>query len=322
VKSSFSLDTVDLRLLRVFIAVVDNGGFAPAQEPLDLSLSTISNHMLALETRLGTVLCQRGRAGFRLTPDGELAYAEARRLMAAIEGFQSRIGALRTKLRGTLRIGLIDNIITDPRARIDAVVRRFVDAAPQVSLSITTRPPNELLREIASGAIQVAFGSFPRIVLGFDYTDLYDETHFFYCGREHPLFDRPDASIDIETLRRHRIIARAYWGSRDLKPFAIAASPATVNDMEAEAHLILSGAFIGYLPDHYARRFVDAGAMRAIRPNEFVYKAPFQLAHGREALADPVVRLFVGLVKAEIASGSDGATSPAAPAGTTPADPP
>ncbi len=47
------LDTVDLRLLRVFVAVVEARGFTAAQTVLNVGASTISNHISALETRSG-----------------------------------------------------------------------------------------------------------------------------------------------------------------------------------------------------------------------------------------------------------------------------
>ncbi len=60
----------DIRLLRVFEAVVKNGGFTAAQGELNISQSTISNHITALEQRLGVTLHQRGRGGFWLTDKG------------------------------------------------------------------------------------------------------------------------------------------------------------------------------------------------------------------------------------------------------------
>ncbi len=47
------LDGSDIRLLRLFMTIVEAGGFAAAQGELNLSLSTISAHVTALETRLG-----------------------------------------------------------------------------------------------------------------------------------------------------------------------------------------------------------------------------------------------------------------------------
>ncbi len=60
-----NLSEGDLRLLRVFAKVVEAGGFSAAQIELNVSQSTISTHMTALEQRLGVRLCERGRAGFQ-----------------------------------------------------------------------------------------------------------------------------------------------------------------------------------------------------------------------------------------------------------------
>src|SRR5450432_1060626 len=62
-----NLSEGDIRLLRVFAKVVEAGGFSAAQIELNVSQSTISTHMTALEQRLRVRLCERGRSGFRLT---------------------------------------------------------------------------------------------------------------------------------------------------------------------------------------------------------------------------------------------------------------
>ena len=65
------LHDLDLHHLRLFVSVVEAGGFSAAQGALGLSQPTISQHMARLETRLGYRLCSRGKAGFRLTAKGE-----------------------------------------------------------------------------------------------------------------------------------------------------------------------------------------------------------------------------------------------------------
>ncbi|HLB81274.1 MAG TPA: LysR family transcriptional regulator, partial [Dongiaceae bacterium] len=61
------LNDIDVKLLRVFAAIVEAGGFAAAQAQLNVSPSRISTQIADLEARLGMRLCQRGRVGFRLT---------------------------------------------------------------------------------------------------------------------------------------------------------------------------------------------------------------------------------------------------------------
>ena len=53
---------LDLRLIRVFLAIVDAGGVSAAQDVLGVGQSTISSQLATLETRLDFRLCERGRA--------------------------------------------------------------------------------------------------------------------------------------------------------------------------------------------------------------------------------------------------------------------
>ena len=50
---------------------------------------------------------------------------------------------------------------------------------------------------------------------------------------------------------------------------------ATAFDQEAIATLILSGKFLGFLPDHYAAGFVGLGQMRVVNPELFRYACSF-----------------------------------------------
>ncbi len=88
----FQFAEKDLRLLKVFMTVVDSGGYTAAQAELNVGTSTISNHMSKLEERLGARLCQRGRIGFQLTDKGEFVYQAARRLFAVGPRLHRRYG--------------------------------------------------------------------------------------------------------------------------------------------------------------------------------------------------------------------------------------
>ena len=290
-------EQADLKLLRIFATIVEAGGFAAAQSDLNLSLSTISSYVTALETRLGFTLCKRGRSGFALTAEGQVVFDEAHRIFKSIAQYETKMRALRDKLSGTLTIGLTDNTITDPGTRrFEKTIARFIERAPDVTLNVETLPPNDLLREVVTDNIQIGICSFPKTVLGLRYIPLYTEIHRFYCGSAHPLFARPDPEIDIDEIRRYRLIGRKPWLGRDLKEFAIARPHATVSDMEAEARLILSGAYLGYLPEHYARQFVDDGRMRMIQRDQFTVKVTFQAYFDDSKQTDPITKLFLDML--------------------------
>ena len=95
-KPSPSLSGSDIRLLRIFQAVVRQQGFAAAQADLGLTPATISNHIAHLEARLGVRLCNRGRKGFSLTSEGARVHEASLNLLRSAENFSSIIGPVPT----------------------------------------------------------------------------------------------------------------------------------------------------------------------------------------------------------------------------------
>ncbi|MFN3615268.1 MAG: substrate-binding domain-containing protein, partial [Rubrimonas sp.] len=201
-------------------------------------------------------------------------------------------------LGGAVRLGALDAMVGNPDARIAEALAAFAERAPACAVRLVCRPPDELLRDVLGGAMDAAVGSFPRVALGLDYETLFEERQSLYAGRGHPLFDMADEAVDHDAVAGCRIVARSYWGARDVRGFASARVGAEVQDMESEAHLILSGAFLGHLPDHYAAQWVAAGRMRALAPGRFGYRAPFQIAVRPDRAAEPRVAALLDCLRA------------------------
>ena len=149
------LGDMDLRLLRVFKAVVDCGGMAAAELELNIGTSTISRHVKDLEVRLGMTLCRRGRGGFALTAEGEQIYAETIRLLASTEAFRASVDAIHKRLGGQLHVALFDKTASNPAAHIGAAIALFCEQAPDVSLNLHVAPINAIERGVIDGQFQV-----------------------------------------------------------------------------------------------------------------------------------------------------------------------
>ncbi|QDQ86457.1 LysR family transcriptional regulator [Alcaligenaceae bacterium SJ-26] len=269
----------DLRLLRVFKTVAEAGSFTAAESMLGITRSAISLHMGDLETRLGMRLCQRGRAGFALTDQGREVLRASETVLAAIEGFRSEVNQLHQALRGDLNIGLMNNLVTLPKVRITTAltqIHRQSQGGVRINISMST--PGEIERGVLDGRLHV--GALPLInpLSGLEYTPLYDERSFLYCSRQHPLFAQAE-TVDVETLRQASAVAPSYRMSaeaaalhRDLD------CAATATDREAIAFLILTGEYIGFLPDHVAAAWVGQGQMVALAPDRMQFSVTLGVA--------------------------------------------
>ncbi|HMN21785.1 MAG TPA: LysR family transcriptional regulator [Ottowia sp.] len=268
---------MDLRLLRVFKAVVDCGGMAAAELELNIGISTISRHVKDLETRLGLVLCRRGRAGFALTAEGQRVYDETLRLLAAVEGFRAGVDDIHQRMGGRLAVGLFDKTASNPEAHIAQAIAAFRAQAPDVALELHVGTIQAIERGVMDGSLAVGVVPAHRSAASLRYDRLFGETMHLYCAPGHPLFDAPAAQLDWDGLRRRRDFAGLGYHSPNMELAHARGLPraATGFDQEAIATLILSGCFLGFLPDHYAAAFERQGRMRAVQPRRLRYACDF-----------------------------------------------
>ncbi|MGB1237119.1 MAG: LysR family transcriptional regulator, partial [Pseudomonadales bacterium] len=116
---------VDLKLLRVFKAVVEAGGFSAAEVELNVGRSAISRFIADLEARLDMRLCQRGRSGFALTERGAQVYSATLELVQDLEKFRANVNSAHSRLVGEIVVGLTDNMLSAPHSPAVAALEHF-----------------------------------------------------------------------------------------------------------------------------------------------------------------------------------------------------
>ncbi|WP_413793913.1 MULTISPECIES: LysR family transcriptional regulator [unclassified Pseudomonas] len=257
----------DIRLLRIFRSVVECGGFSAAETVLGIGRSAISQQMSDLEQRLGLRLCQRGRAGFSLTEEGREVYQSALQLLSALESFRTEVNGLHQHLRGELTIGLTDNLVTLPHMRITHALAQLKERGPDVQIQIRMIAPNEVEQGVLDGRLHVGVVPQASALSGLEYQPLYSERSLLYCAVGHPLFYVDDQQLEEARLNSQDAIAPTFRLPAEIQAHYQALNcTASASDREGMAFLILTGRYIGYLPDHYANLWVQQGRLRALKP--------------------------------------------------------
>lgn len=287
-----SLGDTDLRLIRVFLAVVEAGGVSAAQSALNVNQSTISSQLAALETRLGYRLCERGRSGFGLTVKGQKFVQASRRLLDVVGEFCVEARQLERQLVGRLRIGIIGHTAMSANARLSEAIRRFRARDEAVELTLSMMAPGTLEEEIINGTVQLGIGYFWHRVPSLDYVPLFTEHQIAYCGHGHPLFAHGGA-WPLAAVADHPWVWRSYpLPDLDL-PTENWTVSARADNMEAVAVLILSGHHLGFLPEHFAAPLVEQGLLAALNPAVLHYHASFHMVTRRQSQRSEVLQVFL-----------------------------
>ncbi|UWQ93588.1 LysR family transcriptional regulator (plasmid) [Rhodobacteraceae bacterium M382] len=293
-----SFSKADLHLLHVFSAVVDARGFSAAQISLNVSASTISRQITDLETRLGMRLCQRGRKGFRLTDKGEIVYAASRKLFAALDQFGETVDGTRGKLVGRLSVAAIDNWVFNDEAPILGALGELTRIAPDVSIEIHSLAPDEIEIAVQDGQIAVGVGVFHKHKPGLIYELLGVEKIGLYCGIDHPLF-QADTPQDVQRLLpQANFCKRAYLNEDVVAPVSRGLkSNASAHQIEGVAMLVLTGRYVGYLPESFADIWVRDGRLRTVGAGAYDLKSEIKMVRKRGEEPNLVCKTFIKLLK-------------------------
>lgn len=287
-----NVSELDIRLIRVFLAVVEAGGISAAQGALNTSQPTISAQLASLETRLGFRLCQRGRSGFALTPKGSQFVEAARRLLAAAEGFRLEVQHINRTLTGTLNIGLLGQIDPTANKKIAHAIARLRARNQGLYFQFTELSSSLLEEKLVNGHLDLAIGYFWRRLDSLDYFALFSETQEAYCSASHPLYPRA-GDLDSQDVAEHEWV----WPSHPLPempaPTAIDHLTALTDSMDGAALLILSGQHLGFLPQHYAARHVELDQLRALNPGQLRYEVRFHAAVRHATRQSELVSTFL-----------------------------
>jgi DNA-binding transcriptional LysR family regulator len=284
-----------LRLLRIYKTVADCGGFTAAEVELNISRSAISIAIADLEQYLGFTLCQRGRAGFALTDEGVCVYNSILQLFSSMDSFRTQVNDLHSQLRGELNIGITDNMISNEYKRTINSLKALKQGHEQVRINISIMPPNDIERQVLDNHLHIGVIPELRVISGLDYISLYSEKSFLYCSNEHFLF--PCNDITMELIALQDAVLPSYAQIPAIKSINNRLkNSASATDREGVAYLLLTGRFVGFLPVHYAKQWVDRGVLKALMPDVMQYETGYSVITNNSARPNTVRDKFVELL--------------------------
>ncbi|MGE8179015.1 LysR family transcriptional regulator [Pseudomonas fluorescens] len=124
-----------LELLRTFVRVSEMSSFTLAGESLGLPRSTVSEHVQALETLLGTRLLQRTTRKVQATQDGLVLYERSKDLLSHMDEIEGLFRQDEASLTGRIRIDM-PNILA--RRVVMPRLPEFMDRHPHLELEISS----------------------------------------------------------------------------------------------------------------------------------------------------------------------------------------
>jgi len=302
---------MELRHLRYFIAVAEEGRIVRAAERLGMQQPPLSQQIKALERELDVQLLRRKARGVELTEAGRAFLDNARAMLAQYDHtFETTRRAARGE-QGQICVGVTPTGPFHPF--VPRVIRAFREAFPRVSVNLEESLSTALVESLRSEQVDVAFLRTPiadpkDLVI----IPLLDEPMVVALPTGHPLAQiarGPDRGITVKALAGETFIVygRPHKpGQHGLGQYeamiaachAAGFSPRIGQEaprISSTLNLVAVGLGISLIPASLARMNVDGVTYRRLKGNNQP-KAILNLA-SRRGDTSAVVRQFLNLIR-------------------------
>jgi len=196
---------MELRHLRYFVAVAEEGHITRAAARLGLQQPPLSQQIHALEAELGAKLFTRVPRGVVLTPAGEALLPEARLILEAARAAAASVALAAKGQREQLRLGATTSAILHPA--VPEILRTLTMDAPEVALTLREGNAAELTEMLAAGTIQAAFLRAPVAwPPGVRFIELMSQEMLVVLPADHPLARRRGAGLRLAQLAQERFV--------------------------------------------------------------------------------------------------------------------
>jgi DNA-binding transcriptional LysR family regulator len=239
---------MDIRHLQALLGIADSGSFSGAAEALGTVQSNVSAQIARLEKELQAALVDRSSG--RLTQEGEVVAARARRVMAELEAMVADVAALRDQVMGTVRVGMIG---TTSRWLVPQLFAHVRKRHPLVRLSVVDGTNTTLGPQLVSGRLDLAVVSLPVIDEDVVVSSLFEEDLVLVVAADDPLAreaGRGAGPLPLSTLKELELLLPLPGTAlRDEIDTAIGGQVTLQPSMELDGvRLIASLTFDGYGP--------------------------------------------------------------------------
>lgn len=296
---------MDLRHLRYFIAVAEEGHVTRAAERLGIQQPPLSQQIKALEAELEVQLFRRKPRGVELTDAGQSLLVDARRILGEVEGALAKVRRTARGEQGRVAVGFTASTPFHPF--VTRVIRDFRAGHPLVSITLEESGTAELVADLRSERLDVAFvRSAVPDGEGLSFYHLFDEPMVAALPARHPLATRERTTVKLSDLAGEPFVLYRRASGPGLHDAIVGAcqaagfTPRTEQEaprITATLNLVAAGLGVTLVPQSLSGLQPEAIAYRPLsgRPR---LVAPVRLAC-RSIDHSAAARRFVALVRRE-----------------------
>ena len=192
---------MQIETLKMYCDLVESESFTKAAQISGVTQSAVSQQISSLERIFKSVLIERSKKTFRLTPEGQVLYDYSKEILRASDSLHGKLEELKDTISGSIRVSTIYSI---GLYELPAYVKKFMQSHPTVNVHVEYRHASQVYDDVSSNDVEFGLVAYPVKDPKLEIVALRKEPLVLICNPQHPFAKL--AKVRLKDLKGQKFV--------------------------------------------------------------------------------------------------------------------
>jgi len=290
---------MQIESLKVFCDLAETESFTKAAQINSVTQSAVSQTISALERQFKSLLIERSKKNFRLTPEGGVLYEHCKKILQMHDSLKSKLQEIEDVVSGSIRVATIYSIGLHV---LPPYMKAFLKSYPTVNVHVEYRRGDQVIEDVASNVVDLGLVAYPSRDSRLEVILLRKDRLVLITAPDHPL--AKEESVKIKSLNGLKFISF----ERDIptrkaldkifKDHEIEVEHVMeIDNVETLKRAVEIGSGIAIVPAETVKQEVGNQTLAAINLQNGDLTRPLGAIYKKNKVLSPAIKKFIELLK-------------------------
>ena len=193
---------MQIESLKVFCDLAETESFTKAAQINEVTQSAVSQTISALERQFKSLLIERSKKNFRLTPEGEVLYDYSKRILQTYDSLHSKLQEIEDVISGNIRVATIYSIGLHV---LPPYLKKYLKNYPTVNVHVEYRRADQVYEDVSGNVVDLGLVAYPVRDSKLELVQLRKDPLVLICHPQHPLAKHK--SVRLKALDGQKFVA-------------------------------------------------------------------------------------------------------------------
>ena len=290
---------MQIESLKVFCDLAETKSFTKAAQINSVTQSAVSQTVSALERRFNSLLIERSKKNFRLTPEGDVFYDYSKRILQTCDALHSKLQEIENVVSGNIRVATIYSIGLHV---LPPYVKRFLKSHPTVNVHVEYRRDDQVYENVLGNVVDLGLVAYATRDARLEVVPFRKDTLVLICHPQHPFAQKKSIRVKAldgqKFINYERDIPTRKALDKIFKDHRIAVQQVMQFDnIETVKRAVEIDSGVAIVPQETISEEIATGTLAAVDLENGAYSRPLSVIYKKSKVLSPAIKRFIALLK-------------------------